>query len=320
MKKRTVSHKNIEKIKLRAEHFVIRSARSLATTLMPLLYNGKNVLGAPSFDVETRQRWLDVMNTFVTTVSDPFGLMLSLLIPGELDDSDERFTVCTPPEVENDPIVYIHGSGYVFLESRTYAAMLKQLALESKSVVYAIKYPKLNKVSLEKIEETMIERIKALPFTPKVLGGDSAGGGSLIRLASNQKLNFLGNNLRLFLLSPWITLNHSARSAYRNDDPLLHRNVVYNIYQQIISEESYVPMEVDDLSMVESLYILCSEGEALFEDSVALYEKAKKENIRGYFISNEDSWHVYPIFHPLTTRSGKTLKGIARFINKPYDS
>lgn len=320
MKKRTVSHSVLEKIRIRIEHYAIRSARNIATTVMPLLYRGNHVLSDHNFDIETRKNWLQSMHSVVTTVSNPFGLLLSNLIPGEIDDSNEQYTIHTPPEVENDPVVYVHGSGYVFLGSTTYAAMLKQLALETKSVVYAIKYPKLNKSSFVQIENTMVENIKALPFTPKVLGGDSAGGGSLLRLASNQKLSFLGDNLRLFLLSPWVTLSPSSKSAYKNDDPLLHQKIVYSIYQEILSEEEYVPMDIDDLSMIESLYLLCSEGEVLFEDAIMLYEQAKKQNVPGYFISNKDSWHVYPIFHPLTTRSGKTLKGIARFINKPYDT
>lgn len=231
----------------------------------------------------------------------------------KVDVSDSKYVVFSTAESEGDPIVYVHGSGYFFLSPMCYASMLAQICKTAKRKVYAITYPLLPDANAVEIEEIISRRINTLPFPARIIGGDSAGGGSIVRCLSRGEFR-LDKPPILFLFSPWIDLSSKSYSVYTYNDPFIFKGVLQNVhnYMQETETPDYNPIIRGHF---DKLFLSVADKESLTSDAYNLWESLTDKGEGSVFIVHENSFHVHPIGYPIIQKSKETIDSLANFLS-----
>ncbi len=232
----------------------------------------------------------------------------------------------------NGPLVmYVHGGGFKTGAAEERREITFEIVEKYGSNVIANNYrlsPE-NKwpAHLEDCVNTYSEIIK-MGYKPEdiVLMGESAGASLIIAMVLYAMDNKLPLPKATVLYSG--SINHgghfkshfeNAETDYMLGDSVSKDGDIPEIYGPgeegiKLSKSKYASPVNADFTGFPPTYIAVSDAEALFDDSVLLYEALKEKNVNAKIHIGNDLIHAYPIFHTLP-ESIETMKETFEFID-----
>ncbi len=248
----------------------------------------------------------------------------------EFDLNGMRAEKITKPGNDKGLIFYIHGGGFTTGDSRerrmfTYY-VVNHLGYDCISINYRLapenKWP-------AQIEDccTAYENVLKIGYRPEniVFCGESAGGTLVLSLALLCKKRGFPQPKAILAFSP-ATDNCKDLPSHRNNiktDYMLRDMVAKGItgvlYDHQATEEELMDPLISpyygDYEGLPPIHISASDSETLYDDTMILYEKLKKEGQRIELDVQHGVCHAYQIM-PYMPEAKKTLKKAFDFLEK----
>lgn len=237
---------------------------------------------------------------------------------------DVPCTWFTPASASAEVIVFAHGGGYVFGSAQQARGTIAELALRTRRRVLAPDYRLAPEHPCPAAVEDIVSTYRALlgaGLEPGAIGfvGESAGAG--IALAAAQRLRDEGERLpaSCVLLSPAIDLcgdspswssNHGV--DYGERDFILAYNRMY-AGARALSDPEVSPLR-GDCSGLPRLLVVVGDAELMFDDAVALVQKARAAGTPAELLVGEDMVHAYASFGALAPHAEEAWRAVAKFL------
>lgn len=202
-------------------------------------------------------------------------------------------------------ILYCHGGGYT-CGGLGYARILAaKLALDTGHDVFSFAYS----LAPEKPYPAAINDAmsvydyllnKGYGSGQIILAGDSAGGNLVLEMCMKLKEQDRFMPRGLILMSPWTDMTATAKSyqKYKDLDPLLTIEYVHSVRAAYAGEDAdyslpqFSPINADLTGFPPTL-IQVGSNEILKDDSVRLYKKMLKSEIKARVTVYNGGWHVF---------------------------
>ncbi|WP_196803044.1 alpha/beta hydrolase [Butyrivibrio sp. MC2013] len=231
----------------------------------------------------------------------------------------------------NGPLViYIHGGGFKTGDARERREITFEIAKEYGSNVISVNYrlaPE-NKWPAQ-LEDCVgiYKEILSMGYDPAdlVLMGESAGGSLVVATI----LYLLDNNMPIPKAGVVYScsINHGGhfRSHFDNiatdymlGDAVSRDDDIPELYGEGLrgieeSKSRYASPYAADFTGFPPIFIAVSDSEALYDDSVILYDRLQEAHVYSKLHVGHDLIHAYPIFHTLP-ESIETMKETFEFI------
>lgn len=241
----------------------------------------------------------------------------------------------TKDEKHDKLIIQLHGGGYFLPSSDTYKDSAVRYAkfapVDVLTPDYRIAPEHVFPAALDDAYITWNYALE-MGYLPEniILTGESAGGN--LALALTLKLKEEGKSLprALILMSPWTDMSCSFDSHIRNlDKDLLFGTPSGHLSFQDPSsalfayaadtplDNPYLSPYFADLKKFPPMLIQVGTSEVLEDDSILLYEKAKKAGVEVKLTKYKNMFHCFQFTEDLP-ESKKAWKEIKDFIRKQY--
>jgi acetyl esterase/lipase len=226
-----------------------------------------------------------------------------------------------PTEASGDPLVFVHGGAYVFGSAQQARGTIAELALRTRRPVLAPDYRLSPEHPCPAAVEDVVSVYRALIDGEREvcaigLAGESAGAG--ITLAAAQRLRDAGVRAPAFcvLLSPAVELSADSPSwsahrgiDYGDRDIILGWNRMY-AGSRSLSDPAVSPLR-GDCSGLPRLLVVVGSAELLFDDAVALVQKARASGTPAELHVGEEMVHAYASFGALAPPAERAWRAIA---------
>lgn len=228
-------------------------------------------------------------------------------------------------------LLYFHGGGYATGSVNTHRAMLTKLALAGNVRILSFEY----RLAPENpypaaLEDAVLAYDWVLNngFSPTGVsfGGDSAGGGlalaTLLYLRDHQK----PLPKCAILLSPWtdLTLSGPSFTGSHVDEPMLVKEAFHlwtkNYYTSHDPQTPYISPVFADFTGLPKLFIQVGTAEALLDDSLRVYDKAKAQNVDIQIEIYQDYFHVFQSFWRLLPEAKRAIKKLGGFVARELNN
>ena len=215
-------------------------------------------------------------------------------------------------------ILYIHGGAYINelnLQHQLYCYMLSK---KLNAYVIAPAYPLTPKHTYNETYSLITDLYeKLIKDNDIILMGDSAGGGFAIGFCQYLNTKGIKQPKNLITFSPWVDISMSGDyKKYENTDPVLGKMGLKEIGQKwagTLDTQNYkVSPYFGDTSNLPKTLIFTGTNEIFYPDIEKFYKKLKKEKVDVRLITEEDLFHVYPLY-PIA-EAKKALKEIKKEI------
>jgi acetyl esterase/lipase len=242
--------------------------------------------------------------------------------------SGEWFTPKSPPELPVT-MLYVHGGGYVFGSVKSHQELITRIALACPARTFAPEY----RLAPEHPFPAAIDDVVAVYHAiiesgvdPKrlVVAGDSAGGGLtmalLLRLRDAKEPLPAG----AALICPWVnlvakggSLDTNAAFDWGNERIGNHWSATYMNGQD--PAQPLASAVFADLTGLPPLLIQVGAAELIYDQSVALHERAKAAGVDARLAVGEDQihdWHSFANLFPECARPIDEIGGFVREVTR----
>jgi epsilon-lactone hydrolase len=285
------------------------------TTVAGLRHNGERLLRASP--VEARQR-LEAL----APAADR-KVIIETLAMGAIP---ARSFVPRDVTVETT-LLYFHGGGYVLGSTESYRELLARIALICGVRVLAIDYRRAPEHPFPAALDDCHAAYRwalANGFEPGrlLLGGDSSGGG--LAVATLAAARDAGDVLPrgAILISPWVDLasghpSVDANAAFDWGDRayLQHWSAQY-LNGAAVRDPRASPLHAD-LSGLPPMLIQVGTAELLYDEVVALAEKARAQGVDVTLQPWPEMVHGWPMLKDLFPQASEAIEAIARYVREP---
>ena len=231
----------------------------------------------------------------------------------------------------NKTLLYLHGGGYVACGPDTHGALITQLSLVTNSHVEFPIYRLAPEYPFPAAIEDALKAYKNLLKKNKnskeiFIAGDSAGGGLTLALLQKIKSEELPMPSCAIVISPWTDLTLSGDSIQKRGhrDPMIKPGPSMQI-----AVDAYCNGENPNNPLISPLFadytdmppiqIQVASEETIFDDSLRLYEKIKKQNPdKVEYIEWKGLFHVFQVFCSgwlAIPEAKKSFKFISEFVD-----
>jgi monoterpene epsilon-lactone hydrolase len=236
----------------------------------------------------------------------------------------------TPRESDSKrALLYHHGGGHGFGSPASHRHLVGRLAAAARVVGFNMFYRLAPENPYPAGLEDALANYQWLlgqGFKPEnvVIGGESAGGNLTVALAL--KIRELGLPLPagLYLLSPWLDLNHQGRSHRQmaDADVVLNRDLVERCAAAYCGSgasrnDPFVSPLLADLRGLPPVMIQVGGSEILLSDSLDFANAAALAGVNVSLRSWPDQVHGWPIFHPtMPVSARRAIEEAAQWIRQ----
>lgn len=232
-----------------------------------------------------------------------------------------------PSEKTKAVVLYLHGGAYVFGlrdSASCYRYISTQLAQNAQAEVYSIEYRLAPEHPYPAALEDAYSAYLALlekgirPF----LAGDSAGGGLALALAMKLRDDNKPLPQGMLLMSPWTDLALTGESLIKRKDldPILITSLLQSTVDSVLNGQSamdpYISPLYGKFEGLPPMMLFLGGREILFDDTMRVFEKAKKAGVDVSLEFIESMVHCYPVFGDIFPEGRKAIKHMAEFIEK----
>lgn len=256
-------------------------------------------------DLENAYAQSDVYKNTAVTTEDFFGTPVDVMVPKD--------------KIRDEVFLYIHGGGWMFGSAVSARLMASFFTEKAGAIALCPDYGLFPENSfLQQLLDChnayvcAAERYGAKNI---VLIGSSAGGNLSLRLMQKLRETPELYPKGVILCSPAadIDLMNNGGDGFLKYDTVLRGFPTKELL-------SYVNGETLDTLCGEydgfpPMYICCGSEEALFFDSVKLYEKAKKSGVKAVLSVRAGMWHSYPECQHFIPEAEDELRNALSFID-----
>lgn len=231
----------------------------------------------------------------------------------------------------NKTLLYLHGGGYVACGPDTHGALITQLSLVTNSHV---EFPIYRLAPENPFPAAIEDALKAYKYVLKknknskeiFIAGDSAGGGLTLALLQKIKSEKIAMPSCAIVISPWtdLTLSGDSIQTRGHRDPMIKPGPSMQI-----AVDAYCNGENPNNPLISPLFadytgmppiqIQVASEETIFDDSLRLYEKIKKQNPdKVEYIEWKGLFHVFQAFCSgwlAIPEAKKSFKFISEFVD-----
>ena len=235
----------------------------------------------------------------------------------------------TPKKLTSDSVIfYIHGGGFVngnAFTSRPYASVL---ADECGMLTYTISYRLAPENKFPAGMDDCFAAYKALleahPGKKIALVGESAGGNLVLVTALRARDEGLPMPACIYAQSPSTNLNEpfpSTKTNHATDFILGSVDIDAALIREYVEpgtdlSNPYISPYYGDYAGFPPLFVTADEGELLFDDSAELVKKAKAAGVDVTFLTQQGTFHTFPMMAGMTPESKKILEQSTEFLLK----
>lgn len=213
------------------------------------------------------------------------------------------------------PIVWLHGGGYVFGSSNSHSRAATALSEASGRPVFVADYPLAPEHSYRDIFDFVALWIDILP-KPVELVGDSAGGHLALNLARKlphriAKLALISPNTDRHTDKPSRHINSAKDWTNSDEDDRALFGMAFGSDGITMLDASPVHA---DLGNLPPTYLTASTDEVLIDDSLMLVQALTKEAVPLQVNIRSGLFHLWPLWPGDLPEAQATLEDIAAFI------
>ena len=198
-------------------------------------------------------------------------------------------------------IIYIHGGAYVNSLRATHIKYLDDIVSQEDVMIYIPDYLVSPKYTYKESYELLTDLYKELLKEEKeiIIMGDSAGGGLALGFSMYTKELELESPDKVIVYSPWtdISLSNKKILEYESIDPILASyglKEIGNLWKDDLDSKDYkVSPLYGDLTNLKEVYIFTGDRDILYPDTVKLFNKLKKNNIKSKLYISRGLIHNY---------------------------
>lgn len=236
-----------------------------------------------------------------------------------------------PQDIKKERVLlYLHGGGYVIGSPHTHRALAGKIAKGISADCLLIDYRKAPENPYPAaLDDSYFAYTHLLDmgYEPENIAivGDSAGGGLAIALQFELMDFHQELPLCTALLSPYLDLTNTGRSAKHNakNDRFLdvfemRRWAEWYAGDHDFSDPMISPL-FGDLHGLPPILVQASESEVLYDDSVRFVSKAKKQGVKIEFQKWHGLIHWWHMFGSMP-ESKEAIDKIIAFVNEKYES
>lgn len=231
---------------------------------------------------------------------------------------------------DNSIVFFIHGGGYISGSAEGYEGVLTKLSKHTRLPVVAPDYslcPSVKTINGITPKDQVQELYLVYNFFCKqgkkiIIVGDSAGGGLTIGLTQHLISKRGVKPDALVLISPMADLTYSGDSHWKNIpyDHMIQEYATDIVFKSVIEQNGADPRHPEfsfifgSFNKFPKCFVIASETERLYSDSVAIVKKLRKENCEVMFESAKFGIHVYPFFSEFAPEYKESFLRIAQYI------
>jgi len=223
-------------------------------------------------------------------------------------------------------ILYLHGGAFFMGSADSYRNRAMRVSFRLNAKVYVPNYRLAPEHPYPAAFNDVIvswEYVKKIhPNSSILVAGDSAGGGLCLSLILKLKNTDHTIPDGALMISPWTDLSVTGKSVDENRKKDLwftrkHLEMWANHYTHKDSFlDPYVSPVFGDYKNSPPLLILVGENELLLDDSIRIYEAAKKAGSEVYLHKGKNMQHDWPLTLPWLEESKKAWKRMSEFTVK----
>lgn len=231
------------------------------------------------------------------------------------------------PETRRGAILYLHGGGFVTGSAKSHRMLAARLARAAGTTAYVLDYRLAPEHPFPAaLEDTLaawaalgkLQDDNTIPG-PLALAGDSAGAGLAILAASRLAANARPLPVAMALFSPWADLTGCA-SVDRHQDPMVRRPGLLKMASFFLGardprDPAISPLHAD-LRGLPPVYLQVGGADALYDDSVALAERLRDQEVAVELEVWPGMIHLWQLFASRLEEGAASLEKAGFFLKK----
>ncbi len=237
----------------------------------------------------------------------------------------EGLSVTPQGAAQDRVILYLHGGGFVFGSPETHAAMVARLAQEVGVRAVLPRYRRAPEYPFPAASQDARAAYDALlaqgyEASQIVVGGDSAGGSLALGLLAELCAERAARPAGVFALSPLTDMTHQGRSfmSNRRVEALLPSDRATDMGRMYLAghppEDPCVSPLFADFTGAPPIWLTAGDREILLDDTRAMAERLRSQDVEVSEVIEHDLPHVWPIFHNVLPEARRTLSDLATWI------
>ena len=224
-------------------------------------------------------------------------------------------------------ILYLHGGGFVTGSAKSHRMLAARLARAAGATAYVLDYRLAPEHPFPAALEDTLAAWEALGNLqavsniagPLALAGDSAGAGLAIVAASRLAANARPLPVAMALFSPWADLTGCA-SVDRHEDPMVRRSGLLKMASFFLGErdprDPAISPLYTDLRGLPPVYLQVGGADALYDDSVALAERLRDQDVAVELEVWPGMIHLWQLFASRLEEGAASLEKAGFFLKK----
>lgn len=236
------------------------------------------------------------------------------------------------PSVQTDrAILYLHGGGYVVGSPHTHRALGGEISRASQAAVLMLDYRLAPEAPFPAAVEDGVCGYRWLleqGFTPAqiAIGGDSAGGGLVVATLVSARDQGLAMPRAAVCISPrgdMTCSNDSFRTRDALDPMVKHAGITQMAALYLNGADPNTPLaspNFADLTGLPPLLIHVGSDETLYDDAIALDDKAKADGVQSTLEVWDKMMHVWHAFHPMLPEGHDGIERVGEFLCQQWDA
>lgn len=242
-------------------------------------------------------------------------------------DSISACWVLAPGVDGKHAILYFHGGGFHAGSIHTHRDLLGRISRASNVPVLAINYRLAPEHPFPAALEDALTAYRWLleQYLPShlIFAGDSAGGGLVLSLCLKLKLENLPQPAAAICLCPQVDLTLSSPSIKTNEGKdwakiELLKTVPRDYCRGMDPKNPLISPYFGDLHGLPPLLIQVGMLELLYDEAVAIAEKAKKSGVHVTLEKMAELGHCWQVFASKVPEGRESIEQIGKFVKKHF--
>ena len=235
-------------------------------------------------------------------------------------------TESSRPKDEGPLILYLHGGGYVAGNPASHRHMVSRLCTAAQGQALVVDYPLAPEnpfpAQIEaslKVYEHLVQNSDPAKL---VIVGDSAGGGLAIATLVAARDKGRPMPASAVTMSGWFDCSASQKSITERakQDPILWPETIYRLSNYYLGDQDKTqPLASPlfaELKGLPPLLVQVGTDEILFDESIALAEKAKAQGVTVHLDIGENLFHVWQFMARVLPEGAEALERAGTYISE----
>jgi len=222
-------------------------------------------------------------------------------------------------------LLYFHGGAFIYGSAKTHHRLVAKLAKDNALTAYSIDYRLAPEHPFPAAIEDALTAYQALlgrGLNNIVIAGDSAGGGLAFSLLHAILAKGLPAPRAIIAFSPLTDQTMQSQSVRDNADtevmlPAQRMEEVRDMYLPDDYKNPLASPLFGSFQNAPPVFLSVSTTEILRDDTLAMAEKLRAQNVLVTLEILENAPHVWPFFHGRLPEADATLEKVKAFLSHP---